>query len=98
MHIISKKKITDFIAKFPDSESSLFSWYSIVNTVNFSDFIELRNWFPSADLVGRRTVFNIGGNKYRMITRVNFVSRRIFILYILTHYEYSKGKWKKDGK
>ena len=98
MHVISKKKITDFIERYPDSESSLLSWYSIIKTENFSDLSELRNWFPNADLVGRRTVFNIGGIKYRMITRVNFVSRRIFILFILTHSEYSKDKWKKDGK
>jgi mRNA interferase HigB len=98
MHVISKKKITDFIKKYPDSESSLLSWYSIVNAEIFSDLNALRNWFPNADLVGRRTVFNIGGNKYRMITRVNFVSGKIFILYILTHSEYSKDKWKKDGK
>ncbi len=94
MHIISKKKITDFIKEHPDSESSLFGWYSIVNTEILSDFNELRNWFPNADLVGRRTVFNISGNKYRMITRVNFISKRIFIFDILTHSEYSKNKWK----
>ena len=94
MHIISKKKITDFIKEHPDSESSLFGWYSIVNTETLSDFNELRNWFPNADLVGRRTVFNISGNKYRMITRINFISKRIFILYILTHSEYSNNKWK----
>lgn len=94
MHIISKKKITDFIKEHPDSESSLFRWYSIVNIETLSDFNELRNWFPNADLVGRRIVFNISGNKYRMITRVNFISKRIFILDILTHSEYSKNKWK----
>jgi len=94
MHIISKKRITDFIAKYPDSESSLLGWYSIANSEIFSDFSDLRNWFPHADLISRRTVFNISGNKYRMITRVNFISKRVFILDILTHSEYSKNKWK----
>ena len=94
MHIISKKKITDFITIYPDSESSLLGWYSIVNSETFSDFNELRNWFQHADLVGRRTVFNISGNKYRMVIRVTFISKRIFILDILTHSEYSKNKWK----
>lgn len=94
MHIISKKKITDFIAKYPDSETPLLGWYSIAKSVTFSDFNELRNWFPHADLVGRRTVFNVSGNKYRMITRVNFISKRVFIIDILTHSEYSKNKWK----
>ena len=94
MHIISKKRITDFIKLYPDSKTSLLSWYAIANSETFSDFNDLRNWFPHADLVGRRTVFNIGGNKYRMITRVNFVSSKILILKILLHAEYSKNKWK----
>ena len=94
MHIISKKRITDFISKHPASESSLLGWYSLVSSEEFSDFNELRNWFPHADLVGRCTVFNVSGNKYRMITRVNYISKRIFILDILTHSEYSKNKWK----
>ena len=94
MHIILKKKITDYIKLHPDSNTPLLSWYAIANAENFSDFNDLRNWFPHADLVGRRTVFNIGGNKYRMITRVNFISHKIFILKILPHAEYSKDKWK----
>jgi mRNA interferase HigB len=44
--------------------------------------------------VDRRTVFNIAGNKYRLIARVNYLSRRIFILHILKHAEYEKGAWK----
>ena len=92
MHIISKKKITDFISKYPASESSLLGWYSIVGFEGFSDFNEPRDWFPHADLVGRRTVFNISGNRYRMMTRINYISKRIFIFDILTHSEYSKNK------
>ena len=94
MHIISKKRITDFISKYPVSESALLGWYAITNAEVFSDFNELRNWFPHADLVGRRTIFNIGGNNYRMITRVNYVSKSVFMIVILTHSDYSKNKWK----
>jgi mRNA interferase HigB len=45
--------------------------------------------------VGRRTVFNIYGNDYRMIARVNYRTKRVFILNILTHVEYGKGEWKR---
>jgi mRNA interferase HigB len=51
--------------------------------------------FPTADLVGRRTVFNIKGNSYRLIARVNYRTQRVFILHILTHAEYVKGNWKQ---
>ena len=46
-------------------------------------------------MVGRRTVFNIHGNAYRLIARVNFVTQRVFILHVLTHKEYDKGDWKQ---
>ena len=51
--------------------------------------------FQHAEVVGRRTVFNIHGNHYRLIARVNCRTKRVFVLYILTHAEYSKGDWKQ---
>jgi mRNA interferase HigB len=51
--------------------------------------------YPSADFVGRKTVFNIAGNKFRLIARVNYQSRRVFVLHILTHKEYDRGAWKQ---
>ena len=55
----------------------------------------MRSDFAHADIVGRRTVFNIHGNDYRLIARVNYRTKRVFILYILTRVEYSKGEWKR---
>jgi mRNA interferase HigB len=55
----------------------------------------VRSVFAHADIVGRRTVFNIHGNDYRLIARVNYKTKRVFILYILTHVDYSKGGWKR---
>jgi mRNA interferase HigB len=54
---------------------------------------ELKHICTSADLVGRRTVFNIAGNKYRLIARVNYQSQLVFVLHLLTHAEYDKGAW-----
>ena len=56
---------------------------------------ELKQVYHNADLVGRRTVFNIAGNKYRLIARVNYQSQRVFVLHLLTHAEYDKGAWKQ---
>ena len=56
---------------------------------------DVRSDFAHAGIVGRRTVFNIHGNDYRLIARVNYQTRRVFILHILTHVEYSKGDWKR---
>ncbi|MHC5775739.1 type II toxin-antitoxin system HigB family toxin [Nostoc sp.] len=55
---------------------------------------ELRSVFPSADLVGDLIVFNIGGNKYRLITSIHFNRQKVYIRDILTHSEYDKDQWK----
>lgn len=64
-----------------------------VKRTNFESFSDLRKSFPSADQVGRLTVFNIGGNKYRLIAFMVYAKNRIYIREILTHKEYDKGKW-----
>ena len=56
----------------------------------WNNFAELRTTFSSMDIVGRRTVFDIANNKYRVIARVNYESRKVFVLHILTHKNYSK--------
>jgi mRNA interferase HigB len=52
--------------------------------------------FPSADQVDHKTVFNIGGNKYRLIAAIHYNRRKVYIRAIVTHLEYDKNKWKKD--
>ena len=60
----------------------------------WGNFTELRTDFGTADQVGRRTVFNVGGNKYRLIARVNYRTQRVFVLGIMKHTAYAKGEWK----
>ena len=65
-----------------------------MKTRRFASFVELRQLFPSADQVGNKTVFNIGGNKYRLIAALHYNRNRIYIRAILTHREYDRGNWK----
>ncbi len=69
-------------------------WLHVAKHAAWQNLAETRQDFPHADPVDRRTVFNIGGNKYRMITRINYQRQIVYILYILTHAEYDKGDWK----
>jgi len=62
---------------------------------NFDSFASLRSTFPSADQVGKLTVFNIGGNKARLIAAIHYNRRKVFVRHVLTHEEYNKGKWKE---
>jgi len=70
------------------------NWYRITKRAEWQNLAEVRRDFRHADVVGRRTVFNIKGNDYRLIARVNYHRRRVFILHILTHEAYMRGAWK----
>jgi mRNA interferase HigB len=94
MHIISRKTLSAFWQQYPDSQAALTRWFKIVQRTNFATFADLRGTFPSADRVGDLIVFNIGGNKYRLITSIHFNRNKIYIRYVLTHQEYDKGDWK----
>lgn len=95
MHIITRKRLLEFSKKHLDSVEPLDRWYRIVKQSNFNSFSELRKTFPKADQVGKFTVFDIGGNKYRIIAYIVYPVKRIYIRHILTHPEYDKGKWKE---
>jgi mRNA interferase HigB len=92
MHIITRKRLNEFAEKFPETESALANWYQNAKSNNFNNFAELRELFPTADQVGRLTVFNIGGNKVRLIATIHYNRKKIYIRAVLTHAEYDKNK------
>ena len=94
MHVISRKALRRFWEHYPDSETALARWYKIVQTTEFRSFSELRAVFPAVDQVGDWVVFNIGGNKYRLIASVHFNRGKVYVRHVLTHEEYSRGSWK----
>jgi mRNA interferase HigB len=95
MHIISRKALADFWEQHPESKESLTRWHRIVERSTFAGFVELRQTFPSADMVGRYTVFNIGGNKVRLIASIHYDRSKVYVRDVLTHQEYDQEKWKK---
>jgi len=96
MRIITRKRIVDFSKNHPDCANALDSWYRIVKHATITNFAELRAIFPSADQVDGLTVFNIGGNKVRLIAAIHYNIQRIYIRHVLTHSEYDKNKWKEE--
>ena len=56
----------------------------------------MRATFNTADMVGRFVVFNVGGNKYRLITVIHYDRAKVYIRHALTHAEYGEGKWKDE--
>lgn len=89
MVIISKRILKEFMDKNVQSQEVLLRWYEIAKAADWKNFVELKNDFRSADAVGNDLyVFNIGGNKFRLIARIIFRARTIFIRFIGTHQEY----------
>lgn len=70
MHVISRKRLNEFVAEHADAKASLAHWYQLIKRDNFANFVELRTVFPAADQVGKLTVFNVGGNKVRLIAAI----------------------------
>jgi mRNA interferase HigB len=95
MHVITRKRLNEFAEKFPDTKSALASWYATMKKGSFSNFAELRAVFPTADRVGKLTVFNIGGNKVRLIAAIHYNREKVYIRAVLTHAEYDEGRWKE---
>jgi mRNA interferase HigB len=95
MHIITRKRLNEFAEKHPDTKSGIQHWYRQAKSSEFKSFAELRKVFGSSDQVGKLTVFNISGNKVRLITAIHYNRKTIYIRAILTHQEYDEGKWKE---
>ena len=95
MHIISKKALREFWEKYPDSQTSLVRWFKLIGKQELKHFAELRALYPRADQVGNLIVFNISGNKYRLIASIHFNRQKVYVRHVLTHAEYDKGDWKK---
>jgi mRNA interferase HigB len=96
VRIISKRKLREFWEKRPDAKEPLLDWYNAARKASWRNLAELRESFRHADPVGDCTVFNIKGNDYRLITVIKYRVLRVYVLYVLTHKEYDKEKWKDD--
>lgn len=91
MVVISYRTIRDFAGKHPEVEDQLNNWYVIAGKSDWANFNELRQMFNSVDAVGNDLyVFNIKGNDYRLMVRIIFRVRTMYIKFIGTHREYDK--------
>jgi mRNA interferase HigB len=97
MQVIARSALVQFWTKHPDAENPLGAWYGTMAKEVFTDFNHLRATFASADQVGVFTVFNIGGNKYRLIAAIHYNRHKVSIRHVLTHAAYDRGDWKRGN-
>ncbi len=93
MRIISRGTLRDFWTKpeYKDSEQSLRSWFQVTLAANWSNSSDIKSIYGSASIVGdNRIVFNIAGNKYRLVVKINYHYQVVYIRFIGTHKQYDK--------
>ncbi|UCH26821.1 MAG: type II toxin-antitoxin system HigB family toxin [Trueperaceae bacterium] len=90
-NVIAKSTLRSFWQHHADSENALTAWYKLMSKSDFANFAVLRETFGNADFVlPDYVIFNIKGNRYRLITRINFTYKTVWIKHIFTHAEYDR--------
>ncbi|MDF7820743.1 type II toxin-antitoxin system HigB family toxin [Runella sp. MFBS21] len=90
-NILSTKTLNHYILIYPEAANALRKLYKEIEKSDFENFNELKTVYGNASIVGdNRVIFNILGNKYRLIVRVNFQHKRMMIKWFGTHQEYDK--------
>jgi len=92
MRVISKKALRAFWAMHPDAERPLRRWFKTAEAAAWQSFADVRAVYTKADQVGRFTVFNIGGNKYRLISVIHYNRAKLYVRHVLTHAEYNRDE------
>lgn len=98
MRIVSKSRLRAFWASPGNTAARgpLEAWYKIVAAANWTKWADVRATLSSTDLVGDCVVFNLGGNKYRLIARVRYKFHKVYILKVMAHAEYDRNLWPEE--
>lgn len=96
MHVISPKKLREFWAIHPEAHNPLKTWLKAAKRAGWQSFDAVKADFGKrADRVRQFVVFDIGGNKYRLIVEIDYRRWKVFVRHVLTHAEYDRGGWKE---
>jgi mRNA interferase HigB len=94
--IRNEPQLKKYAASYPDAADALRRWAELTKRAAWRNLAETRQIFPHADQVCECAVFNIKGNHYRLITKINYGLQTVTLVNFLTHKEYDRDKWKKD--
>ena len=97
MHVISPKLLRQFWTAHPDARGPLSRWAKLAKTSRWSTFDDVKAAFGKrVDRYRQYVIFDIGGNKYRLIAVIHYNRGRVYLRHVLTHAEYDRDRW-KDG-
>jgi mRNA interferase HigB len=99
MWVVTRRRLREYWCRNPDAKAWLENWYKAASSARWRTLQDVRRTFPHADLVrvgsGKSvTVFNVCGNKHRMLTAIHYNTEKVFVLGVMDHAEYSKNRWK----
>lgn len=90
MRVISKQPLREFWETHPQAKAPLSAWFRLMRQTRFAGFLAIKAAFPAADYVAPFTVFDIGGNKFRLVATIHYNMGRVFVRDVLTHSEYDE--------
>ena len=88
MHLISNRCLREFALRYPQADMPLQAWRRLIEHNRFLGFADVKRLFHSVDKVGEFFVFNVGGNKFRVIAAIHFNTQTLYVRHIFTHAEY----------
>jgi mRNA interferase HigB len=95
VHVISKSAWREAVAADQALESAISEWHKVAKSSAWANLVDVRKVYPHADFVDPYTVFNIKGNAYRLIVKIEYRWQMIFVKHLIPHAEYDRGEWKK---
>jgi mRNA interferase HigB len=95
LHVISKSAWRHAVASDRKLESVISEWHKVATCAAWRSLVDVRKVYPHADFVDPFTIFNIKGNAYRLVVKIEYRWQIIFVKHLLSHVEYDKGAWKQ---
>ena len=96
MHLISAGKLKQSASKYPDALKYIKAFCKTIKQAQRQSLIDVQQIYRDAEAVGKFTIFNIKGNKYRLILDIDYSEQVAYFKFFLTHAEYDKEQWKND--
>jgi mRNA interferase HigB len=95
VEVVGAERIEEFAGRFPMMKRALLRWLNAVEAADWKNSVEMKKTFGFANIVSSQTVFDVGGNKCRLIALIHYGAKRVLVQHVLTHQEYNKGDWKR---
>ena len=98
MHVISRRALREFWERHPSAKVPLAAWFRVLSAGEFAEFSALKKVFGSADYLAPFTIFDVGGNRFRVIAHVKYKGQRAYIRHVFTHAEYDRWSYEMRMK